>query len=277
MFLKENPQEQKAAIKKFYDRLSPHFRELWGPHLHDGFYVTGEETRERAQEQLVEYLAKIAGIPRGSRVLDIGCGMGATSVWLAENLGCLPTGITLSSQQVEMARQLALDKGVEAEFMVMDAENIELERTFDALWMVGVLGHLPNQERFLRQASRLLKSGGRFLLADWTISEGVSDRQYSAVVEPVIKGMLMPTIVSASDYASYLEESGFRVLQREDITEETRKTWDQSLTIVQAPSVVKLAASLGRDAVDLLTAIFYMKKAMKKGLIRYSVVLAQRD
>jgi len=83
-------------IRHFYDILSPHFRALWGPHLHDGFYETGKESKEDAQDKLVRYLSDFADLPRDAEGFDIGCGMGATSVWLAKNLGSRMTGITLS-------------------------------------------------------------------------------------------------------------------------------------------------------------------------------------
>ena len=276
MFLQESPTEQKDSIQKFYDKLSPHFKNLWGPHLHDGYYLTGNETRERAQEQLVEFLASKAQIPEGSRVLDVGCGLGATSVWLAENLKCRPTGITLSSVQVQMAKELAAEKGVEAEFFVQDAESLSFDQSFDAIWMVGVLGHLPDQEGFARKASTLLRSGGRYLLADWTLGDSVSESDYQKIVAPTIKGMMMPTIVPASDYTRWLSETGFKIIESHDITEETSKTWEQSVEIVKAPKIVSLALSLGTEVVDLVTAIYHMRKAMKKGLIRYSVLVAEK-
>ncbi len=86
----------KDRIREFYDAVSPHFRDLWGEHLHDGLYERGDETKEAAQEKLVAWLAATAGLAPGSRGLDVGCGMGATSVWLARELGCRMTGITLS-------------------------------------------------------------------------------------------------------------------------------------------------------------------------------------
>ena len=268
--------DPKGSIQRFYDRLSPHFRRLWGPHLHDGYYRTGDESRERAQEQLVEFLAAHAGIPRGASVLDIGCGMGATSVWLAKHLDCRPTGITLSSVQVDMARRLAAEAGVEAEFRVMDAEHLDFPRPFDAAWMVGVLGHLTDQEAFLRGAGRLVAAGGRFLLADWTVAEDVGDRDRRRWVEPVLEGMLMPQAATTSSYVRWFEESGFRVRETLDITEETRRTWDQGVRIVKTPVVIGLAARLGTDAIRLLSAVRRMRGAMRRGLIRYGVVVAER-
>ena len=49
--------------------------------------VKDHQTKEQAQDKLVAYLAGLGGVRRGDRGLDVGCGMGATSVWLARELG----------------------------------------------------------------------------------------------------------------------------------------------------------------------------------------------
>ena len=266
----------KNAIQHFYDRLSPHFQRLWGPHLHDGYFVTGKESKEHAQEQLVEFLASRAEIERGSRVLDIGCGMGATSVWLAKHLACHPIGITLSPVQVDMARCLAARENVRAHFMLMDAEHIAFTTPFDAVWMVGVLGHLPDQEKFLRGAHRWVATGGRFLLADWTVAEEVTAHDRKKWIEPVLEGMLMPQIAPLSHYIRWFEESGYRVRESLDLTPQTQPTWDRGVRIIQAPAMFQMATDLGTDALRLLGAIRRMKVAMNRGLIRYGVVVAER-
>ena len=71
-------------IRKHYDRLSIFYRLLWGEHLHHGYWENGESIG-RAQIKLMEQLAEKAGIPRGAHVLDIGCGLGGSAFWLANN------------------------------------------------------------------------------------------------------------------------------------------------------------------------------------------------
>lgn len=55
---------------------------------------------------LINYLLEISGIPRGAHVLDVGCGLGGTSRFLAKERACAVTGITISGRQVEIARKL---------------------------------------------------------------------------------------------------------------------------------------------------------------------------
>lgn len=74
-------------VRKHYDRLSFLYRMFWGEHLHHGYW-NGGETPEQAQIQLMEQLARRAAIPRGANVFDIGCGVGGSALWLAEQYEC---------------------------------------------------------------------------------------------------------------------------------------------------------------------------------------------
>lgn len=83
------------AVRDHYDRLSVFYRALWGEHIHHGYWEDGE-SHDRAQVKFVERLAARARIPRGSSVLDVGCGIGGPAVWLARNLDCSVLGLTIS-------------------------------------------------------------------------------------------------------------------------------------------------------------------------------------
>jgi len=55
---------EKARVLHHYDRVSPYYRSLWGEHLHHGYWIRGDESKEAAQLQLVEVLAKAAKLTR---------------------------------------------------------------------------------------------------------------------------------------------------------------------------------------------------------------------
>ncbi len=266
----------KARVQDFYDRLSPHFRELWGEHLHDGYYRSGNESKEEAQDLLVEHLAGWAEVPRDADGLDIGCGMGATSLWLARHRNARMTGITLSPRQREIACELAAREQIAAEFLVADADTYEPPAPFDFTWMVGVLGHFEDQRAFLRRAARFLRPGGLFVLADWVADPFLSQADRHRYVEPVLAGMLMPTIATLDSYVEWLEESGFEVLRSADLTRETLPTWTEGVSILDTPGLARLAWEAGRDALNLITAVKGMRLTMSRGMTRYGALAAQR-
>jgi len=100
-------EKHKNEVKEFYDVTSPFWRDLWGIHVHHGYWKTGKESKEIAQNQLTEELAERVGIRNGMNILDVGCGMGGSSIWLAKKYNAQTIGITLSPVQVDIATKTA--------------------------------------------------------------------------------------------------------------------------------------------------------------------------
>src|SRR5260221_7006012 len=98
----------KQKIVEHYDFVSPYYHSLWGEHLHHGYWIRGDESKEVAQLQLTEHLAELANVQAGSAVLAIGCVFGSSSLHLAKKNKARATGITISPVQVERARKAAV-------------------------------------------------------------------------------------------------------------------------------------------------------------------------
>ncbi|HRI87400.1 MAG TPA: class I SAM-dependent methyltransferase, partial [Candidatus Hydrogenedentes bacterium] len=90
-------------VAEHYDDLNRWYLEIWGEHVHHGFWETGAESVELAVVQLTQRVANETGIKTGSRVVDIGCGYGGTSRLLANGYGAQVVGFTLSKAQHEYA------------------------------------------------------------------------------------------------------------------------------------------------------------------------------
>src|SRR5947207_15602572 len=87
----------RSKVIEHYDVVSPYYRSLWGEHLHHGYWIRGDESKEKAQLQLIEHLARLVRVEPGSDILDIGCGFGASSLYLAKKHNAAVTEIGRAS------------------------------------------------------------------------------------------------------------------------------------------------------------------------------------
>ncbi len=125
-------------IRKHYDRLSFLYQLLWGEHIHHGYWEDNESVG-RAQIQLMERLAEKAAIPVGASVLDIGCGLGGSAFWLAEQYNCRVTGLTISPVQARIAtrKAKALGGGNQVQFQVADVNLWRPQpESIDVIWIM---------------------------------------------------------------------------------------------------------------------------------------------
>ena len=263
----------KVKIVEHYDVVSPYYRALWGEHLHHGFWITGEESKETAQVQLIEHLANLAGVKYGLDVLDIGCGMGATSLYLAKHYHASTIGITISPVQVEMATKAAAESRLDSNFLLMDAEAMTFDKRFDLLWSMESISHYHDCKGFFASAAKLLKPGGTFALTDWFKKEGLTPAQTRKSIEPIEKGMFVELKVM-DDYAAYLTASGLQVTHREVLNKNCAKTWDISLDIIKQKSFWDLAMQHGPQFLSYLKAFQAMRSGFASGNFVYGLLVA---
>jgi tocopherol O-methyltransferase len=265
----------KEKIRDHYDRLSPYYQDLWGKHLHHGYWISGQETKERAQVQLVEHLAHLADLRPGCKILDVGCGFGGSSIHLAKNYNADATGITISPIQVEMARKEAEAEGVKAKFLLMDAEEMKFDEPFDVVWSVESISHYPHRERFFSEATGCLKPDGTLVLTDWFKKEGLTPRETKKFVQPIEKGMLVE-LSTMEDYATVLKSNGLQVTHSQNLNKNCAKTWDLSLDILKSKALWKLAAENGSEFVDFLHACRAARAGIASGRFIYGMIIAKK-
>src|SRR5687767_8178888 len=92
-----------ADVSGHYDELDRIYREVWGEHVHHGYWRTGRESEREATEALVELVADRLDLRQGQAVCDIGCGYGASAEYLAARFGVHITGLTISAAQARFA------------------------------------------------------------------------------------------------------------------------------------------------------------------------------
>ena len=154
----------------------------WGEHIHLGYYdedemAAGYKKKDfiQAKYDFIDEMMKFGDIDpvadSGARVLDVGCGFGGTSRYLADKLGPKAdvTGITLSPNQVKRGTELAAERGLSnAKFVVMNALEMDFpDDSFDIVWACESGEHMPDKEAYINEMMRVLKPGGKFVMATW--------------------------------------------------------------------------------------------------------------
>ena len=129
-------------VQHHYD-LSNDFYRMW---LSDdlnyscAYWPEGVETLEEAQQAKMAHIAAKLRVEPGMRVLDIGCGWGAMSHYLAEHCGAEVVGVTLSKEQLAIARERAEARGLNCDFRLTDYRDVD--ESFDRVVSVGMFEHV---------------------------------------------------------------------------------------------------------------------------------------
>ena len=267
---------RKAEIRTHYELATLFYRLLWGVHIHHGLWQ-GDETSRQAQRQLIEHLVDAAAIPRGASVVDIGCGMGGSSIHLAKQHDCHVTGVTLSSVQRRWAASRALLHGVggKAIFLRDDAEAVEFERdAFDYLWSIECTEHLFDKPSFFRRAAEWIKPGGGVALCAWLAGDEPHSDEDVVQVKAVCDAMLCPSLGTEQDYTLWLTDAGFNVVRVDDLTPKVTRTWEICKRRVTRLGGATVARVLGKNIAYFVDSFDAMLAAYNSGAMKYASIVA---
>jgi len=260
----------------------------WGEHIHLGHYGSPPRRKDflKAKEDFVHEMVRWGGLdtlPRGTTVLDVGCGIGGSSRIMARDYGFSVTGITLSPQQVRRATELT-PAGVDAKFMVNDALNMTFpDNSFDVVWSIEAGPHMPDKARYGAEMLRVLKPGGILVVADWNQRD---DRRkpLNFWEKPVMRQLLdqwsHPSFSSIEGFSEQLEETG--LVEGEvftaDWTKETLPSWLDSIWqgILRPNGLVKFGFSGFIKSLREVPTMLLMRLAFGAGLCRFGMFRARK-
>jgi len=274
------------AIRRHYDGLIDLYEELWGEHIHHGYWDPGAPpvSRHVAQARMVDEVAAYGGVARGSRVADLGCGIGATGIQLAGKLGCRVDGVTLSVAQVRRGREKVRRAGEEGQvdFVLADALRTPLpDSSYDVVWSLESCELMPDKLAFLREGLRLLKPGGQLVVATWCSRDADLTPQETTLLRRIYRDFAAAYVLPLASYRALCEEAGFEAIETADWTAQARATWNLSVDIVKpfvrnASYIWRLVREKGTDTFRFLNSVPLMKKAYDQGVMHYGVFRARR-
>ena len=273
-------------IATYYDVSEDHYMYFWDLNqshaLHYGYWDSTTTTFREALANINKILSEKARISEGLKVLDAGCGIGGSSIWLAKNKRATVTGITLSAKQAERANAYVKEVGLDnVEFQVQDFTHTNFdEGSFDVVWAIESVCHASNKEDFIKEAYRLLKPGGRLIMADFFLVKERNIKEQRAI-NAWGHGWAVPFFEDKNIFFDMLEGSNFSNVQMLDRTQHIMKSAKRLYYAFFPGWVVSKVYNLfNRGTTEFsknnVYTAYYQYKTLKKGLWQYCIVDAQK-
>jgi tocopherol O-methyltransferase len=276
-------------IKEFYDASSGLWEGIWGEHMHHGYY--GEDgkkklDRRQAQIDLIEEVLRWSGdYPNNQpqNILDVGCGIGGSSLYLAEKFGATVTGITLSPVQANRAKERARATGLQdkTDFQVANAQSMPFaDNSFDLLWSLESGEHMPDKQQFLQECYRVLKPGGKLIFVTWchrptnAISPLTGDEEKH--LQDIYRVYCLPYVISLPKYVDIVEDCGFRDLRVDDWSTAVAPFWDVVIDSAITPEAVIGLLKAGWKTIEAAISLRLMSDGYRRGLIRFGLIAATK-
>lgn len=267
----------KKDIIKYYKTNEFGYR-LYGRNMHFGYWDKSTKTLRQATQKFNEVLAQQARISENDHVLDAGCGVGGASLFLAKNIGCRVTGITICPRQVDTAYKNAKNDDVAhlTEFHEMDYLNTTFpENHFDVVWVLESICYAENKEKFIHEAYRILKDGGRLIIADGFASKNNYVGKEKKLMKRWLDGWIVNYLETPENFKRFATQTGFHNISYNDVTSNVFKT----SKIMFYTSLFFIIFHLIDKIIPLdypTDALFNQYTALKKGLWEYGVFYAEK-
>jgi cyclopropane fatty-acyl-phospholipid synthase-like methyltransferase len=222
-----------ALVDWYYRIVNPIYRDLWGDHLHGGWFDSVTDDLKTAQDRMIEnVLGRIPETSNYDEYLEIGCGNGLSAIALAKmRTNCEITAISISQGQIDRAIRLAEQSKLtnRVNFFREDAHLIEANRDYDAVYSLEALFHMDHPE-VISRAQRALRTGGTFVFTD------IIKRQMNPVEDLIFTAMgaihqYADNTEDCRNLYRLLQNSGFVDISIEDISQYVAPTMAETMKI----------------------------------------------
>lgn len=272
-------------IKTYYDETWLDYRLAWlnstNRAIHIGYWDADTHSHAQSLLNMNRALAEAIGIQAGMRVLDAGCGVGGSAIWLAETYGVEVTGITLVESQLERAKRYAAERNVahKVRFHLADFTATPFPAgTFDAVWAIESVCHSTEKQRFAHEARRVLRPGGRLGMAEYIRTGRPFDPADEALLMSWLNGWAVPDIWTSGEWTTGLESAGFTDIQIENVNAHVRPSLRRLYAMAVAAWPIGMAMTTLRLRSPVMQgnqrAAREQYRALRRGLWFYSLTTA---
>lgn len=218
-----------ADLRRYYDETWLDYRVLWlSRHdyaIHFGYWDAGTRSHADSLNNLNAVLARHIGIQSGMRILDAGCGVGGSAIWLARSFDVDVVGITPVQSQVQRAQRFAQQQGVDHRVRFEQRDYTDTgfaDAGFHVVWAMESVCHALDKRRFFEEARRLVVPGGRLGIAEYMRTRRPLPPAAEALLRSWLSGWAIPDIATRDEHHDWAREAGFDQIAVTDLTDNVK-------------------------------------------------------
>ena len=274
-------------IADYYNQTLNHYQNWWrldnNLAVHYGIWDKNTRNFQESLANTNKVLMEMATIKEGEHILDAGCGVGGSAFYLAVHRKAKVTGITLSEKQYEYASDKCYKLGLDSlvDFKIENYTQTRFKNnSFDVIWAIESITSAPDKSLFAKEAFRLLKPGGRLIIADYYKVNNNQDDPDN-LLEKWRNLWSMANFLTAFEFKSIINKSGFKMVYERNVTKEITPTAKRMYWSYLLGGPLAVAYNLFNKpsafAQNHYKSGLYQYKALKKGLWNYSIILFEKQ
>ena len=216
-------------IVDYYEASENAYKDTWDLDnslaIHYGYWDKNVRSFRQSLARMNEIMLESAAIKNSDLVLDAGCGIGGSSFFIAERTGCKVAGIGLSEKQIARAKEISAKKGLAEKvvFGVMDyCQTSFPDKSFDVVWGCESICYAEDKEKFVKEASRILKTGGRLVIADGFVKK-IENNQHP-VIRNWLDGWQVNYLETMGRFCQFMHQYGFTDIRFKDISKNVARS-----------------------------------------------------
>jgi len=283
-----NPEkEHRLKVINYYNTAQPYYELFWyGKSLgiHYGLWTEGVSNRQKAIIKENEVLADLAKVKRGDLVLDAGCGVGGSGIWLARERGAKVIGFNIVNKQLTIGKDLAKKRNLSQslEFVRGDYQELPFRSdAFDVFWSLESIEHATSNDEFIKEAFKVLKPGGRMVIAGtFAGREELSEEEKRQMQVGLSVAGCFTDFRTAKRVCDIAKNNGFVNVENIDHTKSVMRSSRQMTNMCRwgLPVAKALAAINAASPLLILNNQWglYQEGLFKSGATSYNILVAEK-